>query len=173
MSNESDFLENQSFDDEQQASDGDLTMDSLPESARFTQSLSFQDFEADLHIDSEVTETNIEFETNERTTNISLYVQTNSKLKLVLLLPERTHDSLSFEILIKDVSEDQSNIVESLLTRMKSKNQKMINLFLPFCTKFYTILPVFTQCSKKLAWATNYFFQVRARGFYRESQTFF
>ena len=97
-SDESEFLEDHSFYNK----DGDLTMDSLPESARFTQSLSFQDFEADLNKEVDIIETG-EFARNEKTTHVNLYVQSNSKLKLVLLLSEKIEENLHLEILIKDV----------------------------------------------------------------------
>ena len=97
------------FDDFNSFNEIDLTMDTLPETSRFTRYFSFNDLMAKnletVFDDSELDDINEDQSvTCNMTRDIIVYVQTNSKLKIVLLISEDMKKHLKEDSLIKDVS---------------------------------------------------------------------
>lgn len=87
-----------------QSSDTDLTMDMLPDWTRFTQYLSFNEL-IDRNIDIGLEDSVENFYGVEKITHeVTVYVQSNSRLKLVLFISSEKNKILNLDTLIKDVS---------------------------------------------------------------------
>lgn len=106
---ESSFAENHNLDGfENSTSDIDLTMDTLPETFRFTRYFSFHDLMAkNLETAFDDSESD-DFIAGDQsiacnTQDLIIYVQTNSKLKIILFISEDMKENLKNDSLIKDV----------------------------------------------------------------------
>lgn len=106
---ESSFAENHNLDGfENSISEIDLTMDTLPEKFRFTRYFSFHDLMAKnletAFDDSESDDAIAEDQSITcNTQDLIIYVQTNSKLKIILFISEDMKENLKNDSLIKDV----------------------------------------------------------------------
>lgn len=105
---------NSTITDQSDSESGDLTMDLLPESFRFTSAVSMRSasnifeeliLDNDLDDDEEESEENEINEESNYGNTFTMYVQTNSKLKIILLCLNTSEEQFQIENTIRVVSE--------------------------------------------------------------------
>ena len=90
----------------------DLVMDILPEATRFTSNISVNELTNNYDIDLDTNdvdnlnenENGLDYKEHETTQDLTVYVQSNSRLKLILLMPNESAEKIQSDNLIKTVS---------------------------------------------------------------------